>query len=315
MAHAASLGKVVAASAVCEPWPERTFRFTINTAGGVLTITTAEDHHGQAGRVPRGPVGQSDRVRAQRGMRPVPRMAPTRHAPVPGVGDARLADVEEFYRAMGQLARELGGPRRLRDSTRSSGWPPRGVYFFYEDGETRADGSGRVVRVGTHALTATSKATLWGRLRQHRGQLAGRNPGGGNHRASVYRRHVGAALIQRRNSPDGLLASWLDRHRPPGERAIQEAKVELEVSRYIGAMPFLWLSVADRADRGYIESNSIALLSRLTGGPDAPSASWLGRHAERAEIRESGLWNVEHVADHYKPDFLQRLAQLVDRRP
>jgi len=189
--------------------------------------------------------------------------------------------------------------------------PPQGVYFFFEDGENRADGSRRVVRVGTHALTQTSQATLWGRLRQHRGQLAGRNPGGGNHRASVFRRHVGAALIRRDGVPEALLASWLDRHRPPGERASQEADIEREVSRHIGAMPFLWLSVPGRADRGYLESNSIALLSCLTGGPDLPSASWLGRYAERAEIRGSGLWNVEHVTRPYEPRFLERLAQLV----
>ena len=65
--------------------------------------------------------------------------------------------------------RSWGGPRRLADSHGSDGWPRHGVYFFYEPGETRADGTDRVVRVGTHALTATSQATLWGRLRQHRG--------------------------------------------------------------------------------------------------------------------------------------------------
>jgi hypothetical protein len=174
--------------------------------------------------------------------------------------------------------------------------------------------SGRVVRVGTHALTQTSKATLWGRLRQHRGQLNGRDPGGGDHRASVFRRHVGAALIRRDSLPDDLLASWLDRHRPPDKRASKEADIEHEVSRHIGAMPFLWLSVPERADRVYLESNSLALLSRLTGGPDQPNASWLGRHAERAEIRESGLWNVHHVSGHYEPAFLHRLSRLVDLR-
>ena len=127
------------------------------------------------------------------------------------------------------------------------------------------------MRVGTHALTATSKATLWGRLSQHRGQLTGRNPGGGNHRSSVFRRHVGAALIRRGGLPDDLLSSWLDRHRPPTERASREADIEREVSHYIGAMPFLWFSVPGRADRGYLESNSIALLSCLTDGPDLPS--------------------------------------------
>jgi hypothetical protein len=230
------------------------------------------------------------------------------------VGGGRRADAGEFYRILDQLAARLGGPRRLRECTGRSGCPPQGLYFFYEDGEDRAEGSGRVVRVGTHALTATSKATLWGRLRQHRGHLTGSDPGGGDHRASVFRRHVGAALIRRDGRPGDLLASWLDRHRPPSERATQETGIEREVSRHIGAMPFLWLSVPGRADRGYLESSSIALLSCLTGGTDEPSASWLGRHAERPEIRASGLWNVQHVSGHYEPAFLRRLAQLVDQQ-
>ena len=141
------------------------------------------------------------------------------------------------------------------------------------------------------------------------------NPGGGNHRASVFRRHVGAALIRRDELPDELLGCWLDRHNPPSESASasQEAGIEREVSRHLGDMPVLWLNVPDRTDRGYLESNSIALLSRLGGGPDLPGPDWLGRHAERAEIRGSGLWNVEHVTGHYEPQFLQRLARLVDQ--
>ncbi len=65
---------------------------------------------------------------------------------------------------------------------------------------------------------------------------------------------------------------------------------------------------------GYLESNSIALLSRLSGGLDQPSASWLGRHAERPEIRESGLWNVHHVFGRYDPAFLRRLDQLINQQ-
>jgi hypothetical protein len=89
-----------------------------------------------------------------------------------GTGD-RQADTNEFYRLLDELARRVGGKRYLRDCTGHSGWRRQGFYFFYEDGETRADGGPWVVRVGTHALTAKGKATLWGRLRQHRGRLAG----------------------------------------------------------------------------------------------------------------------------------------------
>ena len=171
-----------------------------------------------------------------------------------------------------------------------------------------------MVRVGTHALTATSRTTLWDRLRQHRGHIAGNRPGGGNHRASVFRRHVGAALIRREILGRELLVSWLDRHGPRLGFAAQEADIEQAVSRHIGTMPFLWLSVPDAADRSCVERNSIALTSRLAQGPDVPSARWLGHHADRPEIPGSGLWNVNHVRYRCDPEFLDLFEQLIERQ-
>ena len=314
MAHATSLGKTVAASALCGQWPERVFRFTIGASGDVLTIATAEEHRRREASPAPQSGGQPAPAQRQEKSQSIPRAEPTGHGVASGTGSDRQSDIDEFYGILDQLSATMSGPQRLRECTGNSGCPPQGIYFFFEDGEKRADGSRRVVRVGTHALTATSEATLWGRLRQHRGQLTGRNPGGGNHRASVFRRHVGAALIRRDNLPGDLLSSWLDRHRPHGQRASQEASIERAVSRHIGAMPLLWLNVPARA---YLESNSIALLSCLTGGPDLPSTSWLGRYAERAEraeIRGSGLWNIQHVTGHYEPGFLRQLAQLATHR-
>ena len=86
----------------------------------------------------------------------------------------------------------------------------------FEDGQIRVDGTSRVVRVGTHALRPTDQTTLWGRLRRHRGRIGGRNPGGGNHRASIFRGHVGTALIQRDHLPGALLDSWASSHPSPG---------------------------------------------------------------------------------------------------
>jgi hypothetical protein len=275
----------------------------------MLTITATADHRRPESGPASGP-GSQPRPAPPDGRR---QPGPARPGHLPAAGGGRQSDGGEFYRILDQLAGGLGGPRLLRECTGRSGCPPQGLYFFFENGENRADGTGRVVRVGTHALTATSKATLWGRLRQHRGHLAGSDPGGGDHRASVFRRHVGAAIIRRDGLPDDLLPSWLDRRRPRHERASQEAGIERQAIRHIGAMPFPWLSVPGRADSGYLESNSLALLSCLAGGSGQPGASWLGRHAERAEIRESGLWNVHHVSGHYDPAFL-RLDQLVNQQ-
>jgi hypothetical protein len=65
-----------------------------------------------------------------------------------------------------------------------------------------------------------------------------------------------------------------------------------------GEMPFLWLSLEDQAGpesrRGYIERNSIALLSNYQKPPlDPPSLSWLGRYCERERVSSSGLWNIK----------------------
>jgi len=72
------------------------------------------------------------------------------------------------------------------------------------------------------------------------------------------------------------------------------------VSEVIGKMSFLWLPVDDEpgpnSQRGYIERNVIALLSNYEREPlDPPSENWLGRHSDRERVRESGLWNQNHV--------------------
>lgn len=289
VAHATSLGRLVAERGICVPWPDLVFRFAIAKTGDVLAI-------GLAPRRTRAPVA-----------------APRPRGPaetIPGAGQPG-PDVDRFYRLLGRLSETVGGPRLLRDSQGPGRWPQRGVYFFFEPGEVRASGGMRVVRVGTHALTETSQTILWGRLAQHRGPLTGGHPGGGNHRASVFRRDVGAALINRAAMPDELLGSWSDPDGPwPGQEEA-EAQVERTVSAHIGVMPVLWMDVPDRLDRGYIARNSLAITSCLTGGRDAPGSGWLGLYAEPAEIRQSGLWNVQDVSDPGEDGFLDRLGELI----
>ena len=85
----------------------------------------------------------------------------------------RIEDMARFYRALRGLEERIGGPRRLAQCDGGAGWPERGVYIFFEHGELR-NGSGagpRVVRVGTHALKSGGGASLWSRLRGHRGDL------------------------------------------------------------------------------------------------------------------------------------------------
>lgn len=81
------------------------------------------------------------------------------------------------------------------------------------------------------------------------------------------------------------------------------------MSRYIGAMPVLWVDISGDAgatsDRKFVEANAIALLTNRGREPiDPPSPGWLGKLSPHPAIRESGLWNVHHVDEHHDPAFL-----------
>lgn len=214
--------------------------------------------------------------------------------------------IDRFYEILGLLAEHADQGRPLATYTGRSGWPTRGVYFFLEPGESRSghEGALRVVRVGTHAVSAGSQSSLWGRLRAHRGGKYG----SGNHRGSIFRLHVGEALLRRSPEPDVASQSWGTR--VPADEALRarEAVLEQQVSEHIGRMPVLWVAVDDppgpNSMRAFIERNSIALLSNNMDPFDPPSRNWLGQQSEREEIRTSGLWNLNHVSEESDLSFL-----------
>jgi len=76
------------------------------------------------------------------------------------VGADRRRDLDRFYELLDRLSARLGGPRRLGQSRGADGWPERGVYFFFEEGELREGGPPRVVRVGTHAVSQGSRTSF-----------------------------------------------------------------------------------------------------------------------------------------------------------
>ena len=91
-----------------------------------------------------------------------------------------------------------------------------------------------------------------------------------------------------------------------------EAPQEVAVSAYIAELPVLCLPVPDPSGpgsaRGFIERNSIALLSNWNRSPiDRPSAYWLGRYCKHERVRASGLWNNNHVDEAWDPRLLTEL--------
>jgi hypothetical protein len=224
--------------------------------------------------------------------------------------------LELLYSLIVRLADAPGQGRALGELVGRNSLPKRGVYFFCEPGESRAGQSNvqRIVRVGTHAVSAGSKSTLSGRLKQHLGTRSG----GGNHRGSIFRLHVGAALLVRDGAQS---ATWgVGSSAPPAVRdgeagRAAEAACERRVSEYISRMSVFWVNVPDepspKSDRSHIERNAIALLSNKLAPIDKASNGWLGRFSPRQEIRDSALWNLNYVSDEWDVSFLKKLELYV----
>jgi hypothetical protein len=179
--------------------------------------------------------------------------------------------------------------------------PENGIYVFFEREESvEIDGvvRDRIVRVGTHR----GDSRLRRRLRQHYGGIERL---GTNKRASVFRRHVGAALMRRKDPQDPRLSDWL-RSKSRGAH-----EVEVWVSKVLReSFTFRCVRVDSAAARLSLESGLIALLAQHPIGE--PTPEWLGHHAAAGAIRLSGLWNTQHVSGEPLTDQqLERLSKLV----
>ena len=223
---------------------------------------------------------------------------------------SRENDLDRLYTAIRNLESALGGKRSLSKSNGQQAWPKSGVYFFFEPGEYRSgEGEPRVVRVGTHGVSRRSQATLWNRLRTHRGTSSGL----GNHRSSIFRLHVGAALAAK--TLNLAVASWGKGQVADAKIRSKEERLERAVSDHIGSMSTIWLAVDDEAspasDRAYLERNLIGLLVGRVGPVDLHSSGWLGRFSPDERIRNSGLWNLNFLDYSYSSEFLDVLDEYV----
>ncbi len=212
-----------------------------------------------------------------------------------------------FSRMLHRLWLAQSGGRKIRDTHGRQGWPSRGLYFVLEPSHGLSGGRmPRIVRVGTHAVSKGSKTSLWDRLSTHRGPIAG----GGSHRSSIFRLHVGRAMMASQKE-EIWPSTWSQGQSAPREVRNAEQELETRVSELIGDLTVLWLDVGDEpgpsSERAYLERNSIGLLSRSgllaqKGWPD-----WLGRHSPDWRIAASGLWNLDHIFAKPDAEFLERL--------
>lgn len=221
------------------------------------------------------------------------------------------ADVSRFYRMMRLLWLAQDGGRVLGDANGKMSWPGRGVYFIVEMPGGLSHGTmPRIVRIGTHAISSGSRTSLWNRLSTHRGTTSG----GGSHRSSIFRSHVGQAIMQRERT-SSWPETWAVGQSAPQEIRGPEAVLEKIVSRTIGEMRVIWLAIPDEAgpmsERAYIERNAIGLLSRSNLLMPFKDQEWLGRYSRDWRICVSGLWNLNHVFMRPDVDFLDRMQETI----
>lgn len=131
--------------------------------------------------------------------------------------------------------------------------PENGIYLFFERGELTglADvATDRIVRVGTHDRPGRFR----GHIRQHFGNT---NDLGGDKNSSVFRKHVGGALLRKENPSDPRLASWLK------QGGTSYPEVEEMVSHALRlTFSFACFSVESAVERRELEKALIGLLAQ-----------------------------------------------------
>lgn len=223
----------------------------------------------------------------------------------------RCRDLKRLYRMISQ-ARSAGRTFLLGDLSNQK-LPARGVYIFVDLSERNFNGTpGRIVRIGTHAVSEGAKSTLKSRLRHH----LGLGDGTGNHRGSIFRLHVGRALLEKDGMRDQL-RSWGDGQHAPSEVRALERKHEMRVSEYLRALEVYVLHIDDAPSkdslRAAVERQLIALCSEELHPIDHASENWLGKYSPMQSIVKSGLWNLRDVGRKYEPSSVGSMDDICSR--
>jgi len=201
-----------------------------------------------------------------------------------------IVDPLNLYRQVHELTRSLPVHR----------WPfvagavPRnGVYVVYEEGED-FEGQPRIARVGSHERPGR----LPGRLRDHCSN---------NKNGSIFRKHLGSALMKKRDYPDAEIARWM-RSDTRGWPEVEDA-IDAQLRR---RFTFACIRADELFEWRDIERRLIASLTCLESSPASPG--WLGQLASNPVVRRCGMWVDKHVGDIrlFDDTSLQRLATLID---
>ena len=166
--------------------------------------------------------------------------------------------------------------------------PSNGLYLLFEQGED-AHGGERIVRVGSHR----GRDNLAKRLCKH---FVAENKD-----RSIFRKNIGRAILSR--NEDRFPEQWEWDLISRANRAKYQDRldwdrlreVEGEVTAYIRhRFRFAVLPVSpDKAQHLAFEADMIATVAQCPCC--GPSPKWLGQYSPKAAIRDSGLWQTQHI--------------------
>ena len=182
--------------------------------------------------------------------------------------------------------------------------PDNGIYFFYEQGEIWGHGGDkpRIVRIGTHRDGNFRSRIAEHYLLDESKMNFDKNKAKPSDR-SIFRKNIGRALLNRHN--DKYLQVWeidftIKKNRE-NFRHLRDIEKEIEIESEITIIlrknfSFRYLELGSQAERmgtAGLESSLIGTISHCK--LCRPSNKWLGKDSPKKQIKESGLWLVQHL--------------------
>jgi len=182
--------------------------------------------------------------------------------------------------------------------------PENGIYFFYERDEIWGHGGNklRIVRIGTH-----KDGNFRSRVKEHylldESKMNFDRDMPKPSDRSIFRKNIGRALINRNGI--NYLQTWEIDFTTRENRQLYGNIRDIDIERRIELMItttlrerfyFRFIIIDSQLER----MGSKGLESSLIGTVAScklckPSDNWLGKHSPKKEIRESGLWLVQHL--------------------
>lgn len=202
------------------------------------------------------------------------------------------------------LHEQLGQLPLLRYPFNLKNLPKNGIYFFYEDGEVSQHNQSqlRIVRIGTHKDdNFRNRIAEHFLLNENKMNLdVSKSP---PHDRSIFRKNIGRALLNRDN--DKYLDVWEKDLTSKDSRKkywhlrdiVKEKEVESAVTDVLRQkFMFRFLVIEGeslRMGQDGLEGKLIATVAQC--GLCKPSQGWLGNSSTVLKIKNSGLWQVQHL--------------------